>query len=41
MKLPINLKNQRKLQTRENFKTNLPDSWEEFIMLLKIKSEEI
>ena len=40
MKLPINLKNQRKLQTRENFKTNLPDTWEEFIALLKIKSGE-
>ena len=40
MRIPINLKNQRKLQTRENFKTYLPDRWEDFIALLKIKSGE-
>ncbi|MFM6208936.1 terminase large subunit domain-containing protein, partial [Planktothrix sp.] len=40
MKLPINLKNQKKLQTREDFRANLPDTWEDFIALLKIKSGE-
>lgn len=40
MKLPINLKNQKKLQTREDFRANLPDTWEKFISLLKIRSGE-
>lgn len=40
IRTPINQKNKRKLQTRENFKTNLPDTWEEFISLLKIRSGE-
>ncbi|WP_072722816.1 terminase large subunit domain-containing protein [Planktothrix tepida] len=36
----MNLKNQKKLQTREDFRANLPDTWEEFISLLKIRSGE-
>jgi len=40
MRIPPNLKNQKKLQSKNLNISHLPDTWEEFIALLKIKSGE-
>jgi|LakMenE01Jun11ns_1017448.scaffolds.fasta_scaffold9927922_3 hypothetical protein len=40
MRIPPNLKNQKKLQKKTLLPTNLPDTWNDFVRLLKIKSGE-
>ncbi len=40
MKIPLNLKNRKKLQNQSTRLSCIPDSWEEFTSLLKIKSGE-